>query len=40
VLVQQGKVLYAGSSNFGGWHIATANQEATAKPWGWCEQSK
>ncbi|HEY0867739.1 MAG TPA: aldo/keto reductase [Fimbriimonas sp.] len=28
VLVQQGKVLYAGSSNFGGWHIATANQEA------------
>jgi aryl-alcohol dehydrogenase-like predicted oxidoreductase len=27
-LVQQGKVVYAGSSNFAGWHIATANQEA------------
>jgi aryl-alcohol dehydrogenase-like predicted oxidoreductase len=28
VLVQQGKVLYAGSSNFGGWHIAKANEQA------------
>ena len=27
-LVAQGKVLYVGSSNFAGWHIATANQEA------------
>jgi aryl-alcohol dehydrogenase-like predicted oxidoreductase len=27
-LVQQGKVIYAGSSNFAGWHIATANQQA------------
>src|ERR687895_573898 len=27
-LVRQGKVLYVGSSNFAGWHIATANQEA------------
>lgn len=30
VLVQQGKVLYVGSSNFAGWHIAQAN-EAAAK---------
>lgn len=30
VLVAQGKVLYAGSSNFGGWHIASA-QEAAAR---------
>jgi len=27
-LVRQGKVIYAGSSNFAGWHIATANQQA------------
>ncbi|HEX3355469.1 MAG TPA: aldo/keto reductase [Tepidisphaeraceae bacterium] len=27
-LVQQGKVIYAGSSNFGGWHIATAQAAA------------
>jgi aryl-alcohol dehydrogenase-like predicted oxidoreductase len=27
-LVQQGKVIYAGSSNFAGWHIATAQGEA------------
>jgi aryl-alcohol dehydrogenase-like predicted oxidoreductase len=26
--VAQGKILYAGSSNFGGWHIATAQAEA------------
>jgi aryl-alcohol dehydrogenase-like predicted oxidoreductase len=30
VLVQQGKILYVGSSNFAGWHIATA-QGAAAK---------
>ncbi len=28
VLVQQGKVLYVGSSNFAGWHIAKANAAA------------
>ncbi|MEE1938326.1 aldo/keto reductase [Streptomyces sp. TRM 70361] len=28
VLVQQGKVLYVGSSNFAGWHIAQANETA------------
>ncbi len=27
-LVQQGKVLYVGSSNFGGWHITQANEIA------------
>ena len=27
-LVQQGKVLYVGSSNFAGWHIAMANEAA------------
>lgn len=27
-LVREGKVLYVGSSNFAGWHIATANQLA------------
>lgn len=27
-LVREGKVIYIGSSNFAGWHIATANQEA------------
>src|ERR1044071_4516600 len=27
-LVQQGKVLYVGSSNFAGWHIARANEVA------------
>ena len=31
VLVQQGKVLYAGSSNFAGWHIAEANEAARAR---------
>ncbi|MBU4226184.1 MAG: aldo/keto reductase [Chloroflexi bacterium] len=30
-LVQQGKVLYAGSSNFGGWHIAQAMEAAKAR---------
>lgn len=28
VLVQQGKILYVGSSNFGGWHIAQAQENA------------
>jgi aryl-alcohol dehydrogenase-like predicted oxidoreductase len=28
VLVQQGKVVYVGSSNFAGWHIAQANEAA------------
>lgn len=28
VLVQQGKVVYVGSSNFGGWHIAQAQEAA------------
>ncbi|HZT43575.1 MAG TPA: aldo/keto reductase [Chthonomonadaceae bacterium] len=28
LLVQQGKVLYVGSSNFGGWHIVQANEAA------------
>jgi aryl-alcohol dehydrogenase-like predicted oxidoreductase len=28
LLVQQGKVLYIGSSNFAGWHIAKANENA------------
>jgi aryl-alcohol dehydrogenase-like predicted oxidoreductase len=28
VLVQQGKVIYVGSSNFGGWHIAQAQEIA------------
>jgi aryl-alcohol dehydrogenase-like predicted oxidoreductase len=27
-LIDEGKILYVGSSNFAGWHIATANQEA------------
>ncbi len=30
-LVQQGKVLYVGSSNFAGWHIAQANEAAKAR---------
>jgi len=28
ILVQQGKVVYVGSSNFGGWHIAQAQEAA------------
>ena len=41
VLVQQGKVIYAGSSNFGGWHIAKANEAAKARHFMGlvCEQS-
>jgi aryl-alcohol dehydrogenase-like predicted oxidoreductase len=31
VLVQQGKVLYVGSSNFAGWHIAQAQGAAAAR---------
>ncbi|KAF4410532.1 MULTISPECIES: aldo/keto reductase [Streptomyces] len=31
VLVQQGKILYAGSSNFAGWHIAKANENAARR---------
>ncbi|MEW2518520.1 aldo/keto reductase [Actinacidiphila alni] len=31
VLVQQGKVLYAASSNFAGWHIAQANEAAARR---------
>ncbi len=31
VLVQQGKILYVGSSNFGGWHITQAQYEARAR---------
>jgi aryl-alcohol dehydrogenase-like predicted oxidoreductase len=30
-LVSEGKVLYVGSSNFAGWHIATANQLAARR---------
>ncbi len=31
LLVQQGKILYVGSSNFAGWHIARANETAKAR---------
>jgi aryl-alcohol dehydrogenase-like predicted oxidoreductase len=31
VLVQQGKVLYVGSSNFAGWHIAQAQETARGR---------
>ncbi len=31
VLVQQGKVLYVGSSNFAGWHLARAQEQARAR---------
>jgi aryl-alcohol dehydrogenase-like predicted oxidoreductase len=31
ILVQQGKVLYIGSSNFAGWHIAQANEKAARR---------
>ena len=30
-LVREGKVLYVGSSNFAGWHIAQAQEEASAR---------
>jgi aryl-alcohol dehydrogenase-like predicted oxidoreductase len=32
LLVQQGKILYVGSSNFAGWHIAQANERARTRP--------
>jgi aryl-alcohol dehydrogenase-like predicted oxidoreductase len=31
VLVQHGKILYVGSSNFAGWHIASANEAAARR---------
>jgi aryl-alcohol dehydrogenase-like predicted oxidoreductase len=31
LLVQHGKVVYVGSSNFAGWHIAQANEAANAR---------
>jgi aryl-alcohol dehydrogenase-like predicted oxidoreductase len=31
ILVAQGKILYVGSSNFAGWHIAQANSSAAAR---------
>ncbi len=31
ILVQQGKVIYVGSSNFAGWHIAQANEAARSR---------
>lgn len=42
LLVQQGKVVYVGSSNFAGWDIATANQIARQRNFMGlvCEQSK
>jgi aryl-alcohol dehydrogenase-like predicted oxidoreductase len=42
VLVQQGKILYVGSSNFAGWHIVQANEAARKRGFLGlvCEQSK
>jgi aryl-alcohol dehydrogenase-like predicted oxidoreductase len=42
VLVQQGKILYVGSSNFAGWHIAQACEAARGRGFlgSVCEQSK
>lgn len=42
LLVQQGKVLYVGSSNFAGWHIAQANEAAKRRSFLGlvCEQPK
>jgi aryl-alcohol dehydrogenase-like predicted oxidoreductase len=31
VLIEQGKILYVGSSNFAGWHIAQASETAAAR---------
>ena len=41
VLVQQGKILYVGSSNFAGWHIVKAQEAAKARHFMGlvCEQS-
>lgn len=40
-LVRQGKIIYVGSSNFAGWHIAQANEQARARHFVGlvCEQS-
>ena len=40
-LVQQGKVIYVGSSNFAGWHLARAQEQAAARHFMGlvCEQS-
>ena len=36
LLVQQGKIVYVGSSNFAGWHIARANEiRARGTSWAW-----
>ncbi len=42
VLVQQGKIIYVGSSNFAGWHIVQANEAASRRNFLGlvCEQSK
>jgi aryl-alcohol dehydrogenase-like predicted oxidoreductase len=42
VLVAQGKIIYVGSSNFAGWHIARANETAARRNFLGlvCEQSK
>ncbi len=32
VAIQQGKILYAGSSNFAGWHISAAQEAAARRP--------
>jgi aryl-alcohol dehydrogenase-like predicted oxidoreductase len=42
ILARQGKVLYFGSSNFAGWHIAQANEAAKSRHFMGlvCEQSK
>ena len=42
VLVQQGKIVYVGSSNFAGWHIARACETAARRNLLGlvCEQSK
>jgi len=41
-LVREGKILYVGSSNFAGWHIATANEQASKRRFLGlvCEQTK
>lgn len=42
LLVQQGKIIYVGSSNFAGWHIARANEAAARRNFLGlvCEQSR
>ena len=42
LLVQQGKIIYVGSSNFAGWHIARANEAAARRSFMGlvCEQSR